>query len=103
MTLKLKKNFLINTNKKIYILENPKKLLNRYFFSDNKYIKIKLRRELLEALPEIFLNIIFKRFDFSKNYQNLPAENNLKQKITNFYSLNRLGALFSSSYTNYIF
>ena len=87
MMLEIKKNFLNKSNIIIYIFENPKELLNRYFFSDKTYIKIKLRNELLKAFPKFFFNILFNRFDFLKNYQQLPADNNLKQKIINFYSL----------------
>ena len=74
-------------NKRIYILENPKELLNRYFFSDSKYIRIKLNGELLLGIPKIFFKIIFKRFDIYAIYKKLPSQNNFKQKITNIYSI----------------
>ena len=87
MSLSINSNFFNKENKRIYILENPKELLNRYFFSDSKYIRIKLNRELLLGIPKIFFKIIFKRFDIYAIYKKLPSENNLKQKITNIYSI----------------
>ena len=74
-------------NRRIYILEHPKELLNRYFFSDSKYIRVKLNRELLVGIPKIIFKIIFKRLDIIAIYKKLPNQNNFKQKITNFYSI----------------
>ena len=87
MTLETKINFYNELNKKIYILENPKKLLNRYFFSDSKYIQIKLRRELYRGILKFFLKLIFKKLDISSIYIKLPKSNKFKQKIINLYSL----------------
>ena len=87
MSLSINSNFFNKENKRIYILENPKELLNRYFFSDSKYIRIKLNRELLLGILKIFFKIIFKRFDIYAIYKKLPSQNNLKQKITNIYSI----------------
>ena len=55
MSSSINSNSFNKENKRIYILENPKELLNRYFFSDSKYIRIKLNRELLLGIPKIFL------------------------------------------------
>tara|TARA_B100000886_G_C20423836_1_gene492916 strand:+ start:852 stop:1811 length:960 start_codon:yes stop_codon:yes gene_type:complete len=97
MSLKINRNFYIKEIKKIYILENPKKLLNRYFFSDSKYIKIKLNKELRLGILNFFLKIIFRPLDIFKIYKKLPREDSLKQKITNFYSL----ILLSKGIKNY--
>ena len=97
MSLSINSNFFNKENKRIYILENPKELLNRYFFSDSKYIRIKLNRELLLGILKIFFKIIFKRFDIYAIYKKLPSQNNLKQKITNIYSI----LLFAKGINNY--
>ena len=97
MSLSSNRNFFNKENKRIYILENPKELLNRYFFSESKYIRIKLNRELLLGIPIIFYKIIFNRLDLFAIYKKLPSQNNLKQKITNFYSI----LLLSKGIKNY--
>ena len=97
MSFSINRNFFNKENKRIYILENPKKLLNRYFFSDSNYIRIKLNRELLLGILKIFFKIIFKPSDIYGIYKKLPSQNTLKQKIINFYSI----LLVSKGINNY--
>ena len=87
MNLESKNYFHNIVNKKIYIMENPKKLLNRYFFSGRMYINIKLSRELLKGITIFFFKMIFKRIDLRLIFKKLPNGNSLKQKLINFYSL----------------
>ena len=97
MSSSINSNSFNKENKRIYILENPKELLNRYFFSDSKYIRIKLNRELLLGIPKIIFKIFFKRLDIFAIYKKFQNQNNLKQKITNFYSI----LLLSKGINNY--
>ena len=97
MSFSINRNFFNKENKRIYILENPKKLLNRYFFSDSNYIRIKLNRELLLGIIKFFFKIIFKPSDIYGIYKKLPSQNTLKQKIINFYSI----LLVSKGINNY--
>ena len=97
MSLKINRNFYNKSNKKIYILENPKKLLNRYFFTDSKYIRIELSKELILGIIKIFFKIICRPIEIYENYKKLPSQNSLKQLITNFYSL----LLLSKGIKNY--
>ena len=81
------KEFYIEDNKRIFVLYNPKKLLNRYFLSNEKYIKIKIRKELFLGIQKFILKILFKREEILNIYKKLPKQFSLKQKLINFYSI----------------
>ena len=98
MSVNISRNLYNTENKKVYIFENPKELLNRYFFSDSKYIRIKLNKELLLGIFIFLFKIFFRPLDVFAIYKRLPSKNSLKQKITNFYSL----ILLSKGIKNYL-
>ena len=61
-------------NKKIYLMQNPKALLNRYFLKNKNYIKVKIRREIILGIPNLIFKIIFKRYDILKIYKDFPKK-----------------------------
>ena len=87
MTIKLKRNFSYKENKNIYLMQNPKKLLNRYFFKNKNYIEVQIRREIILGIPKFIFKIIFQRLEILKLYNDFPRNFTLKQCLINFYSL----------------
>ena len=81
------KEFYIEENKRVFVLYNPKKLLNRYFLSNKKYLKIKIRKELFLGIHKFIFKILFKRAEILAIYKKLPKQYSLKQKLINLYSI----------------
>ena len=81
------KEFYSYENKRVFVLYNPKKLLNRYFLSNEKYIKIIIRKEIFFGIPKFIFKILFKREEILTIYKKLPEQFSLKQKLINLYSI----------------
>ena len=80
-------NFNREHNKKIYVLINPKKLLNKYFFYFENFYKINMFKKIIFGLPKFIWNIAFNRTILFEFHNDLPKPINIKQKLINFYSL----------------
>ncbi len=87
MIININKNIINKGDKKIYLFHNPKKLLNRYFFSDNKFIKIGIRREIVIGIPKLIIKLIFFKLNIFRILEKFPRNSNIRQKIINIYSL----------------